>query len=332
MSTSTIAVLGTAHFHIVQLTRLARKVPGAQLLGVYDDDADRRAKAVKDLELEATADLDALLSRKPKLVLIGAVPSDRANLAARAVEAGATVLVDKPLAITADALKHVRAAQERTGKPVIVFYPYRGYPLIRAARSVIESGRIGKVVRIFAAGPHFLNPPSRSPWHFGRETNGDILIDTASHSLDLCCWLTGQRPSLVSASVGNYANPEHKEFTDFGHAMLRFPRGEVAYVEVDWLVSASIRRGPDTRVWIQGTKGKIEIRWGLETTAFITTDDAAAEPLKPEGADVDAWTVTLMQDLLAGRTCEIPQADVWQASEVCLAASRAAREGQTVRL
>jgi len=39
-----------------------------------------------------------------------------------------------------------------------------------------------------------------------------------------------------------------------------------------------------------------------------------------------------MEDLVTGRPCEIPQADVWRASEVCLATSRAAREGRTVTL
>lgn len=321
----TIAVLGAAHPHVTHLATLAGKIDGAKLVGLYDDDPQRRKTWSEALKMPPFDDLSALLAQKPNLVLVGAVPSDRAGLAERALAAGCNVLIDKPLALDRMSLERVKAAQRKSGHPAIVFYPVRGLPLVAAAKQAVQSGRIGRIVRILASGPHWLRSMHPRPdWHWKRSTNGDILLDIGSHYFDLCCWLTGSAPIDIASRMGNYNVPEHPEFRDFGFSHMRFPGGELAYIDVDWLVVPRAETAADTHIWIQGTNGKIDLFFGKQTIGQIWTE-GYFEPLAPAEKSLDDWTIDLMRDIAQGKPCAISQEDVWRASEVSLAASAAAR-------
>lgn len=321
-------ILGTAHPHIFGIAASAKKVAGLELAGVYDEDATRRAASAQKLGVPAIDTLEQALSLGAKVALIGAVPSGRAALAAAASRAGAAVLVDKPLAVTFDALEKVKQAVASGGKPVIVYYPYRGHAQVLAARAALKAGRIGKLVRVFSSGPHKLNAPNRPDWHWSRQHNGSLLIDIGSHHVDLCCWLAEGDPNYIAAVQGNFSQPGHPEFRDFGQAQLRFPNGVLAHVEVDWLNPVSMKYFGDTRVWLQGTEGKIELRMGDEVSATIWTPTAAAQPLDVSAyQSVDHWDEQLIRDLMEGNPTSITQDEVWRASKVTLLADASAEAG-----
>ncbi|MCC7349716.1 MAG: Gfo/Idh/MocA family oxidoreductase [Phycisphaerales bacterium] len=315
---SSIAVLGTAHPHVMHVAHEIHGVPGAKLIGVYDEDPARLKEAADQLKVPAFSDLAALLALKPKLALVGSVPCDRAMLAERALRAGASVLVDKPLALSHDHLEKVKQAAKDSGKRVMVLYPYRGHPLVRAARRALREGRIGKLVRIFAAGPHKVNAPTRPAWFWHPDQNGGIFVDIGSHHIDFCCWMADQSPIWVSAIEGNFDQPNHPQFRDFGQAMMRFESGMMAHVEVDWLNPISMRNFGDTRFWLSGTKGKIELRLGDEACGHIWTEKAAGEVLAGEGPDMGQWTNQLIENLLNDRPVEIEQDEVWRTSAATL--------------
>lgn len=321
-----VVVLGTDHPHVFGMANKVKQMSGAELVGVYTADAKQRVEAAERLETPELASVEEALAQEPTLVLIGAVPSDRAELARKAVEAGANALVDKPLALTHASLDDLRQAQQASGKQVIVYYPYRLNPLTRAARKLLEEGRIGKLVRIFAAGPHKLNAPGRPDWHWTRAGNGGALIDIGSHHFDFCCWIAGETPNWLCATHTNLSQPHHPEFQDFAQAQMRFPSGALAHVEVDWLNPGSMKNFGDTRFWLQGTAGKIELRLGDEKSACLWTEEVAAEPIEPLTEDADG-DLRMIEDLLANRPSEIPQTDVWRTSELTIHAFESAEQG-----
>jgi predicted dehydrogenase len=325
-----IVVLGTAHGHIFGLADNARQSPGHELIGVYDNDPERLKSAAARMQIKPLNTLEEALAARPDLALIGAVPSDRVDLAEAAVSAGASVLVDKPLALSFEALERLQAAVRRTGRTISVFYPYRGYPETLAIRRLVREGRIGKIVRILATGPHMLNAATRPAWHWTRRDNGGILIDIGSHYLDACNWLTGEYPAEISAAHVNLDNPEHPEFQDFGHARLVYTSGATAYIEVDWFSPATA--GYDTRFWVQGTAGKIELRLGKEPSLRLWTESVAGEAIEVTETESGAqWTTRLIAELAAGRPGDIPQQDVWDASRLSLQAFESAETRKVLR-
>lgn len=325
---SKVVVLGAAHPHVLSLAGSVSNVQGAELAGVWDDDPVRRAATSKKLGVSGISLLDEALALEPALALIGAVPCDRAALARRAIESGASVLADKPLAVTHQALDETIEAVRRFERPIITYYPYRGDPFIRAAKVALKAGRIGRLVRVMSCGPHKLNASTRPAWHWTRKENGGCMIDVGSHHADVCCWFADESPNWICSTHCNISQPQHPEFQDFAQAQLGFPSGAVGHVEADWLNPASMKHFGDTRTWIQGTTGKIEVRLGDERSAFIWTEDVASAPLeKLDDQDEPAWTVRLMEDLCHGRPCAIPQDEVWRASRVTLDAFDSAEAG-----
>lgn len=327
-------ILGAAHPHVFDIVRHVTDSTQVQLIGVYDDDPHRTEATAAKLGIRAFASFDQALGTSPALTLIGAVPSQRAALAQRSVAAGAAAIVDKPIAVTHEALDGLIGDVERHAKSVVTYYPYRGTPQVRAAKAELDAGRIGKIVRMASYGPHKLNAPNRPHWHWTRADNGGAIIDIGSHHVDLCCWFARQQPNWIAAQHVNFTQPQFSQFQDFAHAMLRFPGGQVGYVETDWLNPDSMQHFGDTRCWFQGTNGKIEVRLGDEVSAYVWTDQVAAEPLSVDGIpSLNNWGMQLIEDLAAGRTCAIPQEDVWRAARVCLVAFDSAQaNGRPIEL
>ena len=321
-----IVILGTAHPHIFGLADIARGAKGCQLVGVYDEDPARLAVAVQKLGLPGTGNLEEAISWKPSLTLIAGVPCDRANLAVRSLEAGAAAIVDKPLAVTHEALARIQGAVSRYKKPVFLYLPYRGTPQLLAAKAAVDAGRIGKLVRIYSTGPHKLNAPNRPSWHWTTE-NGGILIDTGSHHIDICCWFAGGKPSHIHAVHANHSQPDHPDFQDYGHAQLTFPNGVIGNAEVDWLNPAKMNSFGDVRMWFQGTLGKIELHFGDTNQHRIWTPTDNGAPLDVSGFPPEStWATRAMEDLAGGGPGPIPQDDFWTATQATLDAFRTAKD------
>ncbi len=195
------------------------------------------------------------------LVLIGAMPSERANLAVAALQAGKDVVADKPGATKLDDLARVRQASKAAARFWSVNFSER-YNIRAAAKAaeIIDAGVIGKVIHTVGLGPHRGLFGSRQPWFFRRDTGGGILCDLASHQIDNFIHFTGSRqPRLVASSVSNFTRPDLPEFEDFGEVLLQSERAS-GYARVDWLTPDAQPYASDSRLTILGTLGSIEIR------------------------------------------------------------------------
>ena len=150
------------------------------------------------------------------LVLIAAVPCDRTRLAVEAMAAGKDVMVDKPGCTSLDDLAQIRAATASTGRIWSVnFSEHFEVPAVTRALELVRTGAIGCVVQTVGLGPHRLNPGTRPPWFYQPEKTGGILCDIGSHQIDQFMVFTGSTTvDIVSASSGNFANPDHPAFED----------------------------------------------------------------------------------------------------------------------
>lgn len=310
-------ILGAAHKHIFKIASHCRACPSAELLGVYDADAGLRQMAVERLQIPAFDSVEQALAGKPDIVLIGAVPGERAELARQGLAHGAAALVDKPTVVTHEALDGLMGDVERYGKAVITYLPYRGDPRVRAAKAALKAGRIGELVQVGYSGPLSMKADSRPDWHWRRSDNGGILIDIGTHGMDLCCWIAEQEPIWISALHYNFSKPEYPEFQDFAQAQLRFSSGQIAHMQVDWLAQTGSR----TQLCIQGTEGRIEIALGTKPFGYIYTSQAGPEELDiSEFPPAEKWSSQLIEDLAMGRACDIKQAEVWRTCRAVLCA------------
>ena len=321
-------LFGAAHSVAFIMSRAAKKSGKVELVGVYDSNDQVAAAAAERLETARIPSLDEALACKPALALIGSDPPARVDLAERALAVGAAALVDNPLVVTHEAMDQLVEAQKRYARPVITYQPYRGDPLVLAAKAAFDAGRIGRLVRVLATAPHKARASRRPAWHWTRAGNGGILIDIGSHGIDLACWLAADSPEWICSLQGNWTQPDHPEFQDFAQTQISFANGVLANLEADWLATDSLGTFGDSRLWLQGTEGKIELYKGDQVWGRIWTKDVAGEPLDASGyPGIEDWNVKLIEALAQGQDCGIPQQEVWEATRVSLLAFDSAQKG-----
>lgn len=127
-----------------------------------------------------------------------------ADYIVEALNAGADVVVEKPLTIDVEGCRRITAAIEETGRDVVVTFNYRYSPRNSALKEIIQSGVIGKVTSIDFAWVldtvHGADYYRR--WHREKKNSGGLLIHKASHHFDLVNWWIDDVPARVYASGG----------------------------------------------------------------------------------------------------------------------------------
>lgn len=120
------------------------------------------------------------------------------------LEAGADVVVEKPLTIDVAGVQRIHDAVERTGRDVVITFNYRYSPRNSALKQVIASGEIGDILSVTfewvldtAHGADYFRR-----WHREKKNSGGLLIHKASHHFDLVNWWLADVPARVFASGG----------------------------------------------------------------------------------------------------------------------------------
>ncbi|SDQ16927.1 Gfo/Idh/MocA family oxidoreductase [Pseudovibrio sp. Tun.PSC04-5.I4] len=195
------------------------------------------------------------------LILIAAPPDQRAALAIEAMQHGKDVMLDKPGCVTLEEFSQIRAAVEQTGRIWSIDFSERfEVRAVTKAAELVHSGRIGEVLQTVGMGPHRLNKQMRPDWFFEEKRYGGILSDIATHQIDQFLYLTGAESArVVHSAVGNFGNPDHPEFQDFGELNLVSGRTQ-AYIRLDWFTPDGLPNWGDGRLFILGTEGYIELR------------------------------------------------------------------------
>ena len=343
------AVIGLGQMGLSHALAYARN-PGFTLVGLVN----RSPVALPD-ELSGCPVLpsfEAALAEKPDLVSINTYTDSHADLAVAAMEAGAHVFVEKPLAATvADAERVVEAAR-RTGRKLVVGYILRHHP------SWVEF-----IARARALGPPFvmrmnLNQQSSGPaWaiHKRLMESTSPVVDCGVHYLDVMLQITDAAPTQVRG-MGVRLSPEIADTqVNYGHLQVLFADGSVGWYEAAWgpMISETAFfvkdvMGPRGAVSIVMDEGAASADVDTHTkTARIRLHDAA---LGPEGRFAHPDTLLSMADEPGHQAlCEREQdfvldaivhdrdlgrhmADAVRSLAVVLAAERSMREGRAVDL
>jgi predicted dehydrogenase len=260
------------------------------------------------------------------LILIAAIPSDRAALAIEAMEHGKDVMTDKPGCTTLEQLEAIKAAAAKMDRIWSVDFSERfEVACVTRAAELVREGAIGKVVQTVGLGPHRLNRPTRPNWFFDREKYGGILCDIASHQIDQFLYFTGSTDAEITmASAGNFANQGDPGLQDFGEISLRSGQGH-GYIRVDWFTPDALPTWGDGRLTILGTEGYIELRKYVDVARDDGTDHlylvngTRCERIDASGAGYPYFQ-NLANDIRDRTETAMPQAHCFKVMELGLKA------------
>jgi len=307
---------------------------GATLKWVFDPDP-AKVKAFCEAYPEARpADSEEIIFEDPevRLVAAAAVPSERAALGVRVMEAGKDYFTDKTPFTTLEQLAAARAKAAETGRKYAVYFSERLHVESAVfAGQLITEGAIGRVVQVIGLGPHRLNAPFRPSWFFEKEKYGGILCDIGSHQIEQFLFYAGCKEAKVVASkVANYRAKEYPELEDYGDATLVGDNGATHYFRVDWLTPDGLRTWGDGRTIILGTDGYIELRKYIDIARdpegdqlYLVNGDGERH-ISLHGKVGFPFFGQLILDCLQRTERAMTQEHIFKAAELCLLAQQQA--------
>lgn len=216
-----IAFVGAGNYATSMLLPHLAGRDGVELSTVVTTTALSAANAQRKFGFaEATTDLDAVLGDKSiDAVFVVTRHSSHAELTRRALLAGKTVFVEKPLALTEDELAGVLAAVEESGNDRLqVGFNRRFAPLLQEARK-----RFG--ARTGPANLRYLVNAGRlqhGSWYLQQGTEGSRFAGEGGHFIDTASWLLESDPVSVYAT----ATSGHEDL----QVVLRYPDGSTATI------------------------------------------------------------------------------------------------------
>ena len=223
-----LGMIGRHHARILQsglggAVRFAGAVdPGGDRFGAVGDPA---------LVFDTVAGLLAASgAERPDFAVI-AVPTEEHVTAVRElVAADVHVLIEKPLAATADEAREIIGLVRNAGLQGAVGHVERCNPALRELRARVQSGLLGEIfsVRTERVGPF----PDRV-----RDVG--VVKDLATHDLDLVRWLGDAPIERVAAQTQHRMGREHE---DLVLVTGRVENGRAFNSVVDWLTPTKVRR------------------------------------------------------------------------------------------
>jgi len=240
---------------------------GGELVGLYAQEDDLAADFTKRFPQvkRVQSEKEILEDSSSQLVLISAIPEQRAPIGIRVMQHGKDYMADKPGITTLEQLAEARRVQAQTKRIYSIMYSERfeNRATVKAGE-LVKAGAIGRVVQTIGLGPHRITPATRPAWFWDKPRYGGILCDIGSHQADQFLYFTGStRADVVASQVANVHNQSHPTFEDFGDVTLRGDKG-FGYIRVDWFTPDGLATWGDGRLTVLGTDGFIEVRKNID--------------------------------------------------------------------
>jgi len=335
------AVIGcgfVSRFHLEAWSRVAQ----ARLVAVCDRDPIRLARASELVPQASTyTDAAALFEKKETLdfVEICTEPESHGELVALAAGHGVDILCQKPAALVSDDFRAMIDACEIGRARLMIHENWRFRPWYRAMRAEIESGVIGRPIRLRIAhrGTRALRAAGFANQPYLKTMPRLILMDMGCHLVDTARYLFGEIQT-ISATIGRFGCANIGE--DVAMLAVSFEGGALGLLDMSWCASADSAR-PEwalNETVAEGTSGTLRLLTDGSLEWISPAGQHERKPvLLPADQDVyvEGYAATqrhFIEGLLTGREHETRATDNLKTMEVVWAAYRSAEEGRVVSL
>ncbi len=235
---------------------------------VYAQMADTRLVAAADLNAAAlepiartykvqvyTDYVQMLDQEKPHLVTIAVPTCLHREVAVAAMRRGVHVFLEKPIAAHIDEGQEIVDCARAEGVKLAVGHIERFNPAVSELKKHLDAGELGRIFQIHArrVGPF--------PSHV---KDVGVVIDLATHELNLLEYLTGARVESVYAETQREFHAQHEDLLT---GILRFADGSVGILDVNWLTPTKIRE-----LSLIGEKGMFLVNYLTQDLYFYEND------------------------------------------------------------
>ncbi|MDD9921430.1 MAG: Gfo/Idh/MocA family oxidoreductase [Boseongicola sp.] len=317
------------------------KLPNAEIVGLVN-----RSEVDLPSELQGYPFFSTFedgMAAKPDLVVVATYTDTHVDYACAAMEAGAHVFVEKPLAMTVADAERAVATAKRTQRKLVVGYILRHHP--SWMRLIEEARELG--------GPFVfrlnLNQQSSGPeWetHKALMQTTSPIVDCGVHYVDVMCQITDADPVRVHGMGLRLTDEIPEDMYNYGQFQVVFSDGSVGWYEAGWGPMMSETAffvkdivSPNGSVSItEGNKGASSDIDGhtkvggilVHTPAGDRTVEMPGEPGHQELCDAEQAFMlrAIEEDIDLSRHMN----DAVQSLAICLAADESIRSGQPISL
>ncbi|WP_444667712.1 Gfo/Idh/MocA family protein [Cereibacter changlensis] len=317
--------------------------PAFEIVGLVNRSAVDLPEELQGYEVSSDY-AEALARLKPDLVCVATYSDSHADYACAAMEAGAHVFVEKPLATTVADARRVVAKARETGRKVVVGYILRHHP--SWIRLIEEARALG--------GPYVfrlnLNQQSSGPtWevHKALMQTTPPIVDCGVHYVDVMCQITDAAPVEVRGMGLRLSTEIAEGMYNYGHFQVIFADGSLGWYEAGWGPMMS-----DTAFFVKDVvspNGAVSIRMpdsarsdDIDThtkTSLLRVHKVASGDTDISMADepghqalCDREQAFVAQAILEDMDLTRHLSDAVQSLAICLAADESVRSGQPVKL
>jgi predicted dehydrogenase len=198
-----------------------------------------------------------------------------------ALENGFHVIIDKPLAFNVTEAKTLKKLVEKTGLVFALTHTYTGYPMVKEARNMVATGKIGKVRKVYVEYPQgwlstFVEGTGnkQASWRTdpSRSGAGGAIGDIGTHAANLAEYITNSNITEINALLNTVV--KGRMLDDDSSMLVKFENG-ASGVLLATQVAAGDENNLNIRVY--GEKGGLEWKQEEPNTLVVKWLDKPKE-------------------------------------------------------
>ncbi|HYH13776.1 MAG TPA: Gfo/Idh/MocA family oxidoreductase [Flavisolibacter sp.] len=202
-----------------------------------------------------------------------------------ALKQGFDVVMDKPMTFDLNEAKALQDVVDQTKRYLCLTHTYAGYPMIKEARHLVQSGKLGTIRKVFVSYPQgwlskFLEAApdqKQASWRTDPSKSGiaGAMGDIGTHAFNLAEYISGLKVTDLCAQINIVV--EGRKLDDDGAVLLRFDNGASGV-----LIASQVLTGEENNLTIKvyGEEGGIEWQHADPNSLVLKRPDAPIQILR----------------------------------------------------
>ena len=220
--------MGSSH------ARAYQAMDGFEIVGLVSRGAASRRRLNAELggrHAEFSHYHDALAMTQPDVVCISTYTETHAEYAIAALESGAHVFLEKPVAESDEACAQVIDTARRQRRALVVGYILQVHPAWQRFTDIARTLGTPLVMRM-----NLNQQSSGAEWQTHKRLlkSTSPVVDCGVHYVDVMCRMTGARPVRVNGIGARLADDIAPGQINYGHLQVVFDDGSVGWYEAGW--------------------------------------------------------------------------------------------------
>lgn len=284
-----VAILGVWHVHAGGYTKTAKEL--GEVVGVYDENAEWRAKFAKEFGIREFSTAEELYNSDAEGVIVCAATNRHADYIVDAANHGKHIFTEKVLALTEEDCLRCKEAVDRNGVNFVISFPWKFNPAYMALKKVADDGTIGDINFVRFRNCHSGSVGHWLPPHFynKEQCGGGAMIDLGAHGMYLAHWFLGE-PTGYTSAFAHFCRDEKdaemnpQKLEDNAVTVMKYDNGAIAVNETGF-----VSNGCKETLEIGGTKGYLTSDGVNAFVAFTKTEVNALELSQAKSKPIESF-------------------------------------------